>query len=78
MFLYASTLSLYNVFISCFNHITLKETYKKIEYNHSKYKILKYTIINIIIVSLLFVSVAESFTKDPTKSSELFFISELL
>lgn len=55
MFLYASTLSLYNVFISCFNHITLKETYKKIEYNHSKYKILKYTIINIIIVSLLFV-----------------------
>lgn len=54
LFLYASTLSLYNVFISCFNHITLKETYKKIEYNHSKSKILKYTIINIVIISLLF------------------------
>lgn len=54
LFLYASTLSLYNIFISCFNHITLKETCKKIEYNHSRTKILKYTIINIIIISLLF------------------------
>ena len=54
LFLYASTLSLYNIFISCFNHITLKETYKKVEYNYSRTKILKYTIINIIIISLLF------------------------
>ena len=54
LFLYASTLSLYNIFISCFNHITLKETYKKVEYNYSRIKILKYTIINIIIISLLF------------------------
>jgi len=54
LFLYASTLSLYNILISCFNHITLKETYKKIEYHQSKTKILKYTIINIIIISLLF------------------------
>lgn len=55
LFLYASTLSLYNVFISCFKHITLKETYQKIEYNHSKLKILKYIIINIVIICLLFI-----------------------
>lgn len=55
MFLYASTLSLYNIFISCFNHITLKETFKKIEYNYSRNKILKYTTINIVIISLLFI-----------------------
>lgn len=55
IFLYASTLSLYNVFISCFSHITLKETYKKINYNYSKFKILKLTSINIIIPYLLFI-----------------------
>lgn len=54
LFLYASTLILYNIYLSCFSHITLKETYKKINYNYSKVKILKYTSINTIIISLLF------------------------
>lgn len=55
LFLYASTLSVYNIFLSCFSHITLKETFKKINYDYSKFKILKYISINIIIICTLFV-----------------------
>ena len=55
LFLYASSLSLYNIFLSCFKHITLKETFEKNNYNYSKLKILKYSIINISIISLFFV-----------------------
>ena len=55
LFLYAITLCLYNIYLSCFKHITLKKIYQKINYDYSKFKILKYTSISIIIISLLFI-----------------------
>lgn len=55
LFLYASTLSLYNIYVSCFGHITLKETFKSTKYNYSKFKILKYVGINIIVLCSLFI-----------------------
>lgn len=55
IFLYTLTLSLYNVFISCFSHITLKDTYKNNNNDYSKLKILKYTTINITIIYLIFI-----------------------
>ena len=55
LFIYASTLCLYNIYLSCFSHITLKDTYKKITIDYSKLKILKYIIINITIVNLIFI-----------------------
>ena len=55
LFLYTITLSLYNIFLSCFSHITLKEKIKNINDDYSKLKILKYTSISITIVSLIFV-----------------------
>ena len=36
MFLYATTLSLYNIYLSCFSHITIKDKLKKVKYNYSK------------------------------------------
>lgn len=55
LFLYTITLSLYNIYISCFSHITLKETFKKIKNNYTKFKILKYITINITIICSLFI-----------------------
>lgn len=55
LFLYVITLSLYNIYLSCFSHITLKETYQKIDCQYSKFKILKYVAINIIIICSLFI-----------------------
>ena len=55
LFLYALTLSLYNIFLSCFSHITIKEKIKKYNDDYSKYKILKYVGLSITIVSLIFV-----------------------
>lgn len=55
LFLYVLTLSLYNIYVSSFSHITLKETYKKIKYNYSKLKILKYLEINMSVICLLFI-----------------------
>ena len=55
LFLYTITLSLYNIYLSCFSHITLKETFKKINYNYSKFKLLKYIAINITIICSLFI-----------------------
>ena len=54
LFMYASTICLYNVYLSCFQHITIKEILKKYNYHYSKLKILKYVSINIIIICLLF------------------------
>ena len=42
LFLYVTTLSLYNIYLSCFSHITIKDTLKKINYNYTKFKMLKY------------------------------------
>ena len=55
LFLYASTLSLYNVFSSCFSHVTLKELFQKNNNYNNKNKIIKYITINIIIISLIFI-----------------------
>lgn len=55
LFLYVTTLSLYNIYLSCFSHITIKDTLKKIKYNYSKFKILKYTALSIVAVCLLFI-----------------------
>ena len=48
LFLFVSTLSLYNVFSSCFSHITLKETLQKNDSYKNKNKIVRYTTINIL------------------------------
>lgn len=55
LFLFASTLSLYNVFSSCFSHITLKETLQKNDSYKNKNKIIRYTTINILIIYLIFI-----------------------
>lgn len=55
LFLYATTLSLYNIYLSCFSHITLKETFEKIKYDYSKFKLLKFTTLSITIICALFV-----------------------
>ena len=55
LFLFASTLSLYNVFSSCFSHITLKETLQKNDSYKNKNKIVRYTTINIFIIYLIFI-----------------------
>ena len=55
LFLYASTLSLYNIYTSCFEHISLKETFKKLNYDYSKFKIFKYITLNIIIIYTIFI-----------------------
>lgn len=55
LFLYVTTLSLYNIFISCFSHITIKENLKKVSNDYSKFKILKYSSLCITIICLLFI-----------------------
>jgi len=55
LFLYTSTLCLYNIYLSCYSHITIKEKLKKYKSNSVKMKILKYTIINITIIWILFI-----------------------
>ena len=55
LFLYVSTISLYNIYLSCFEHIKIKETLKKTNYNYSKFKILKYITLIISVICLLFV-----------------------
>jgi len=56
LFLYASSLSLYNIFLPCFEHITLKETFEINKYN--KQKILKKITLNIIIIWLFFILIS--------------------
>ena len=55
LFLYLITLILYNIYSSCFSHISLKNTLKKYNYNYSKFKILKYTTTIISSICLLFI-----------------------
>ena len=54
LFLYASTLSLYNIFLGCFSHITIKESLIKNNNYNSKMKVLKFVTINIMVFYLLF------------------------
>ena len=55
IFLYVLSLSLYNIFLSCFNHISIKESFKKIITTKSKEKIFKYLLLIITVISFLFV-----------------------
>ena len=55
MFLYATTLSLYNIYLSCFSHITIKDKFQKMKYNYSKFKILKLVTLIITIICSLFI-----------------------
>ena len=54
IFLYVLSLSLYKVFLSCFSHISIKETLKRVSTTKSKQKIFKYLFLIIIVISLLF------------------------
>lgn len=54
LFLYVITLSLYNIYSSCFEHISLKEKLKEVD-DKNKIKLFKYTILSISLVCLLFV-----------------------
>ena len=54
IFLYVLTLSLYNIFTSCFDHITIRETLKRVTSTKTKQKIFKYILLIITIIYLLF------------------------
>ena len=55
LFLYASTITLYNIYASFFSQVTIEQTLKKYNNHYSKFKILKFTSLTIIAVCLLFV-----------------------
>lgn len=55
LFLYTITLSLYNIYSSCFKHITLKERLKNIQNDYSKFKIYKYSSLCVIGICLIFI-----------------------
>ena len=54
LFLYTLSLSLYNIFISCFNHISIKDTLKKLRTNYTKTKLFKLLTLVICVISLVF------------------------
>ena len=55
LFIYVITLSLYNIYLSCFSHITIKGSLKKTSNDYSKFKILVYSSLSVIVVCLLFI-----------------------
>jgi len=55
LFIYVITLSLYNIYLSCFSHITIKESLKKTPNDYPKFKIFAYSSLSIIIICLLFI-----------------------
>ena len=54
IFLYVLSYSLYRIFSSCFEHITIKDTFKNIKTTRSKQKIFKYILLSETIISFLF------------------------
>lgn len=54
IFMYVLSLSLYNIFISCFNHITIKDSLNKIDNIESKKKLFKIILLLVSVISLLF------------------------
>ena len=54
IFLYVLSITLYNIFTSCFNHISIKENLSKIETKKSKYKLFKLLLLVMTIISFLF------------------------
>ena len=54
IFNYVLSLSLYNIFISCFSHISFKDTFTKMNIVTSKNKILNLSLLAINVISLVF------------------------
>ena len=54
IFLYVLSLSLYNIFIACFDHISIKERFKQIKTTKTKQKLFKYLLIIVTVISFLF------------------------
>ena len=54
VFLYVLSLSLYNIFLSCFEHISIKECFKNIKTTKSKQKIFKYLLSIVMLISFFF------------------------
>ena len=54
IFLYVLSLSLYNIFATCFDNITIKETLSKLHSEQAKKKILKLMLLIISVISALF------------------------
>ena len=79
LFLYVITLSLYNIYSSCFEHISLKEKLKEVD-DKNKIKLFKYTILSISLVCLLFVilSILTSDTINVLLNIENTFLSYLI
>lgn len=55
MFIYLITLVLYDIYVSSFKHIKLKDTFKKIDNNHQKINLLKYMSLSILIITSIFI-----------------------
>lgn len=53
VFLYALTLCLYNIFVSCFCHISIKETLAKINNSNERWKFLKINGLIFIVIQLI-------------------------
>ena len=62
IFIYVFSLSLYNIFLSCFSHISIKECLKNIKTTKSKNKIFKYLSSMIIIISFFFLLLSIAFS----------------
>ena len=54
IFPYILSLSLYNIFISCFNHISIQDSLKKLNFQKSKSKLFKLMLLVISIISIIF------------------------
>ena len=54
IFFYLLSLSLYNIFIASFNHISIKDTMKKLHTDDAKKKILTSTLLIVSVISILF------------------------
>lgn len=55
MFIYLLTIILYNIYVSSFNHIKIKDKLNKIDNNYQKLKIIKYTSLCIGGITLIYV-----------------------
>ena len=54
IFLYVLSISLYNIFLSCFENMSIKETLNNIHTTKSKQKIFKYLLLIISVISVIF------------------------
>ena len=54
LFLYILSLSLYNIFIASFDHISIKDSLKSLKNDYTKYTLWKYLLLVIGVISLIF------------------------